>query len=169
MDWLEQLKKDLEDARLHPSRNKKDWEIERDIRNADLAHIGGQAASISHKKNKTGTFRFTKEQCSINGQKGGLATTKETLSKAGKAGSKEDKSKAAKISSNKVHTCQYCGETQKGNGFFRYHEGGKCLERKKFVSQVLEVYNTSNKPATQIAKEFNTTPKIIRDIIKKHK
>jgi hypothetical protein len=131
MDWLDNIKKELEISNNHPIRKKKDWEIEREIRWKSMAKDAGEAAKKAHKKNKTGTLSFTDKQRSEWSSLGGKAGTKEQKSKAGKLGSSEDKSKAGSISSNKIHTCSYCGKSHKGNGFFRYHKNGKCLQKSK--------------------------------------
>jgi hypothetical protein len=131
MNWLDDIQKELNESKNHPIRNKKDWEIEREIRNRDMAKWAGELAAESHRKNKTGAFSFTDEQRSAYSSLGGKAGTTEAKSRAGKMASKEDKSKAAKISANKIHTCSYCGKSHKGNGFFRYHKDGICLQKNR--------------------------------------
>lgn len=42
MSWLDDIQKDLQDARNHPMRNKKDWQIEKLIRLDDNRAKGGR-------------------------------------------------------------------------------------------------------------------------------
>jgi hypothetical protein len=45
MDWLEQIKRDLEKSKEHPIRKKKDWQIDRDIRLNNQSKKAALAAS----------------------------------------------------------------------------------------------------------------------------
>lgn len=50
MSWLDDIHKDLQDARQHSSREKKDWEIERDIR---LKYQSSEAGKSNVKKHSS--------------------------------------------------------------------------------------------------------------------
>ena len=53
MNWLNDIKKELEDSKSHPIRDKKDWEIQRDILLKDIAGSGGKiGGQIGGKTNK---------------------------------------------------------------------------------------------------------------------
>jgi hypothetical protein len=109
MDWLDNIKKELEVSKNHPIRKKRDWEIERDIRLKEQSKEGGK---ISGK---------------LNVESGHLASirSKESSSKGGKIAGKHTSPNGGRIGGKIGGKTQGNRNVQSGHLASISHLGGK--------------------------------------------
>lgn len=170
MSWLDDIQKDLQDAKQHPSREKKDWEIDRDIRLKD------QSKKAAKKRVET----LTKEQCSNGGKvraaNGGIeqimkASSFESRSKGGvtsgnnnvKSGHWKKVQEAALEVVTQEVKCPHCSEVGNLNIMKRWH-----FDKCKWQGFDFSVVHTMSKDGIsqyQIARELGITRDNVRDIL----
>jgi hypothetical protein len=131
MDWLDNIKKELELSKNHPIRKKKDWEIERDIRLIEISKKGGKITGKINGKIAGRTAVESGQLASVRslgGKNGGRKAVesgflKSIASQGGKVGGKI----GGKTTCAKVHICPHCKKPYKGPTYFRWH-GDKCKQ-----------------------------------------
>lgn len=126
MSWLDDIQKDLQDARQHPSREKKDWEIERDIRLRGMSKMANDKSQlvdptnrILHakkigKKNK-GRTMSSEAKKKISESTKGKVVTEETRKKMSNAHKGKPKSESHKQKLSEARMGIKCEHTSKRN------------------------------------------------------
>ena len=142
----------------------KDWEIDRNIRMASQAKDANKSLSKNKESRKFAT-KALKDNASKGGDvAGNLNKESGHISNLGKEWGRTNMIEHV----NKVVICEHCGESCNIGNIKRWHENGKCLEKKKLEELILQ-YHKEGLSYKAIGKIVNKSTATISNTIKKHK